>query len=75
MVVLTCPPETSTLLSVMNKKYQVAIREVYKVIVDVEASSEEEAKVKAEELLQSGDLPEGEYDYTLPDDEWQVWEA
>ncbi len=58
----------------MNKKYQVAIREVYKVIVDVEASSEEEAKVKAEELLQSGDLPEGTYDYTLPDDEWQVWE-
>ena len=58
----------------MNTKYQVAIREVYKVIVDVEASSEEEAKVKAEELLQSGDLPEGEYDYTLPDDEWQVWE-
>ena len=72
---MTCPPETSTLLSVMNTKYQVAIREVYKVIVDVEASSEEEAKVKAEELLQSGDLPEGEYDYTLPDDEWQVWEA
>jgi len=58
----------------MNKKYQVAIREVYKVIVDVEASSEEEAKVKAEELLLSSDLPEGTYDYTLPDDEWQVWE-
>ena len=62
------------ILSVMNKKYQVAIREVYKVIVDVEASSEEEAKVKAKELLQSGDLPEGTYDYTLPDDEWQVLE-
>ena len=59
----------------MNKKYQVAIREVYKVIVDIEASSEEEAKVKAEELLQSGDLAEGTYDYTLPGNEWQVREA
>jgi hypothetical protein len=58
----------------MNKKYQVAIREVYKVIVDVEASSEEEAKVKAEELLQLGDLAEGTYDYTLPANEWQVRE-
>ena len=62
------------ILSVMNKKYQVAIREVYKVIVDVEASSEEEAKVKAKELLQSGGVSEETYDYTLPDDEWQVLE-
>ena len=58
----------------MNKKYQVAIREVYKVIVDVEASSEEEAKVKAKKLLQSGGVSEETYDYTLPDDEWQVLE-
>jgi hypothetical protein len=56
-------------------KYQVAIREVYKVIVDVEASSEEEAKAKAEQLLLNEDVPDGEYDYTLPDEEWQVWEA
>ena len=56
-------------------KYQVAVHEVYKVIIDVEASSEEEAKQKAEELLQSVNLPEPQYDYTLPDDEWQVWEA
>ena len=59
----------------MNKKYEVAVREIYKTIIQVEASSEEEAKLKAEELLQSEDIPQGTYDYTLPEDEWQVWEA
>ena len=56
-------------------KYQVAIREVYKVIVDVEAASEQEAKELAAELLQNENLPQGSYETTLPDDEWQVWEA
>jgi hypothetical protein len=59
----------------MNKKYEVVVKEVYKTIIAVEASSEEEAKIKAEQVLLNGDAPEGKYDYTLADDEWQVWEA
>jgi hypothetical protein len=59
----------------MNKKYEVAVKEVYKTIIAVEASSEEEAKIKAEQILLSGDVPESQYDYTMSEEEWQVWEA
>ena len=69
---LTCPNKPPT---IYHMKYQDAIREVYKVIVDVEAGSEQEAKELAAELLMNEDLPQGSYETTLPDDEWKVWEA
>ena len=56
-------------------KYEVAVKEVYKTILTVEASSEADAKHQAEQILFNGDAPDGKYDYTLAQEEWQVWEA
>lgn len=57
------------------KNYQVKICEVYSTIVDVEAENEDEARQRANERLENDDLGEGEYDYTLEPEEWQVWEG
>ena len=63
-------------------KYQVEIKEVHTRIINVEAESEQDAQVKAEEVLDCGvnqdgtDLDESaEYDYTLERDEWNVWKV
>jgi len=41
----------------------------------VEAENEDEARQRANERLENDDLGEGEYDYTLEPEEWQVWEG
>ena len=62
-------------------QYEVEVLEVFSYVVAVEAESEREAQVKAEELVSEGyypdgtELPQAEYDYSLNCDEWKVWEA
>jgi len=62
-------------------RYEVAVKEVYKTIITVEAFSEADAKHKAKQILLSSqklrlseDAPDGIYDYTLDQEEWQVRE-
>jgi hypothetical protein len=56
--------------------YEVAVYEVFKTIIPVEASSGEDALNKANDILADGsDVPSGVYDHTLSQDTWKVWEA
>lgn len=63
------------------QQYEVKVLEVFSYIVKVEAESEQAAQAAAEKLVWHGNYPDGEdlpdavYDYTLPRDEWKVWEA
>ena len=54
--------------------YEVAVKEVHITFINVEASSEEEAKIEAEKILMTEKLEDGEYDYTMSKDEWEVRE-
>lgn len=54
--------------------YEVAVKEVHITFINVEASSEEEAKIEAKKILISEELPNGKYDYTISENEWEVRE-
>lgn len=53
-------------------KYNVQIYEVHTISVDVEADSEDDAKSKAMDKLESSDTLDIEYSHTLEQDEWVV---
>lgn len=53
-------------------KYLVEIREVHVISVMVEATNEDDAREKANELLQDGNTPEPEYSHTLDVEDWGV---
>ena len=56
-------------------KYSVQVKEVHNAEYIVEADSPEEAKAKAQEEMNEGDLPELIYSHTLDQSLWDVHES
>lgn len=57
------------------KKFTITVKEVYDSNYTVEAKDTQEALKKVNELLQSGTPPEPSYNYTLPQEEWGIYET
>jgi len=53
-------------------KFLVSVLEVYAVEVEVEADDEIQARDMAAEIVDMGDLPEGEYRRTLDASKWPI---
>lgn len=57
-------------------RYKVYVPELHYQVVQVEASSEQEAFEKAQDALEEGDSLELEYSHTIEDmDQWKVEEV
>jgi len=54
--------------------YSVKVYEVYSYVIEIGAASEEEAKERVNELIETADYEADTYEYTLDPDEWFVWE-